>query len=79
MSTQDRRVVEGVQDGIAAGVDAIRAVLPEPVAMGVDLVRGKVERALGKWALGLLDSLVATGVVNITAGPSATVTIDIRD
>lgn len=79
MSVQDRRVVEGVQGAIAAGVDAIRAVLPEPVAMGVDLVRGQVERALGKWTLGLLDSLVATGVVTITAGPGASVHVTIRD
>ncbi|MCC6625406.1 MAG: hypothetical protein IT385_29445 [Deltaproteobacteria bacterium] len=79
MSVQDRRVVEGVQAAIGGGVDLVRGVLPDVAQVGLDLVRGKVERALGGWVLGLLDRLVQTGVVTIVTRPGAVIHADIRE
>lgn len=79
MSVQDRRVEDAIRAALGAGVDALSEVLPEPARMGLDLVRGNVERTLGGWVLGLLGELVQTGVVMVVAAPGATVNVKIRE
>lgn len=79
MSRQDRRVEDAIRGALGLGVDAIAGVLPEPARAGLDIVRGNVERTLGGWVLDLLDELVASGVVTITAAPTANVNVKVLD
>ena len=79
MSRQDRRVEDAIRGALGLGVDAIADVLPEPARAGLDIVRGNVERTLGGWVLDLLDELVASGVVVVTAAPTANVNVKVLD